>query len=37
MGEGRKRLQWMDQTGFRLGLTGQLSADSLQRLLRRVH
>ncbi len=33
---GQKGLRWIHQTGFRLGLTGFLPADSLRSLARRV-
>ncbi|MDZ4865027.1 MAG: zf-HC2 domain-containing protein [Gemmatimonadota bacterium] len=33
---GRQTLNWIDQTGLRLGLTGFLPADSLRGLARRV-
>lgn len=33
---GQKGLRWIHQTGFRLGLTGFLPADSLRALARRV-
>jgi anti-sigma factor ChrR (cupin superfamily) len=33
---GARSLRWIDQDGFRLGLTGFLPADSLQSLARRV-
>lgn len=36
LGEGARSLRWMDQSGFRLGLTGFLPADSLRGLARRV-
>lgn len=34
--EGARSLRWIDQSGFRLGLTGFLPADSLRALSRRV-
>jgi len=33
---GSRKLRWVHQTGFRLGLTGFLPADSLRALARRV-
>lgn len=34
--EGARSLQWIDQSGFTLGLTGYLPADSLRAVARRV-
>ena len=36
MNHGARGLRWLDQSGFRLGLTGFLPADSLRALARRV-
>jgi hypothetical protein len=34
--EGARSVRWIDRAGFRLGLTGHLSADSLRAIVRRV-
>jgi hypothetical protein len=36
LNQGARSLRWLDQAGFRLGLTGFLPTDSLRLLARRI-